>query len=76
VAEASGQIVALGNYVLDAACKQIALWLKAGTPLRVAVNLSAYQLRQVNLVEQVSSCLQRYQVPPQWLELEVTDPRP
>jgi predicted signal transduction protein with EAL and GGDEF domain len=76
VAEASGQIVALGNYVLDAACKQIALWLKAGSPLRVAVNLSAYQLRQVNLVEQVSSCLQRYQVPPQWLELEVTDPRP
>ncbi len=73
VAEASGQIVALGNYVLDAACKQIALWLKAGTPLRVAVNLSAYQLRQVNLVEQVSSCLQRYQVPPQWLELEVTE---
>ncbi|MBS3019080.1 hypothetical protein DJFAAGMI_01819 [Comamonas sp. PE63] len=73
VAEASGQIVTLGNYVLDAACKQIALWLKAGTPLRVAVNLSAYQLRQVNLVEQVRSCLQRYQVPPQWLELEVTE---
>jgi EAL domain-containing protein (putative c-di-GMP-specific phosphodiesterase class I) len=39
----------------------------------VAVNLSAYQLRQVNLVEQVRSCLQRYQVPPQWLELEVTE---
>lgn len=73
VAEASGQIVALGNYVLDAACKQIAQWLKQGTPLRVAVNLSAYQLRQVNLVEQVSSCLQRHQVPPQWLELEVTE---
>ena len=73
VAEASGQIVALGNYVLDAACKQISLWLKAGTPLRVAVNLSAHQLRQVNLVEQVSSCLTRYEVPPQWLELEVTE---
>lgn len=73
VAEASGQIVALGNYVLDAACKQISVWLKAGTPLRVAVNLSAHQLRQVNLVEQVSSCLTRYEVPPQWLELEVTE---
>lgn len=73
VAEASGQIVALGNYVLDAACKQIALWLKAGTPLRVAVNLSVYQLRQVNLVEQVRSCLTRHGVPPQWLELEVTE---
>ena len=73
VAEASGQIVALGNYVLDAACKQIAAWLKAGTPLRVAVNLSAYQLRQVNLVEQVAGCLQRHEVPPQWLELEVTE---
>ena len=73
VAEASGQIVALGNYVLDAACKQIDIWLKCGTPLRVAVNLSAYQLRQVNLVDQVRSCLQKHQVPPQWLELEVTE---
>ncbi|MFS4552127.1 putative bifunctional diguanylate cyclase/phosphodiesterase [Comamonas resistens] len=73
VAEASGQIVALGNYVLDAACRQIALWLKSGTPLRVAVNLSAYQLRQVNLVEQVRTCLQRHDVPPQWLELEITE---
>lgn len=73
VAEASGQIVTLGNYVLDAACKQIAAWLKAGSPLRVAVNLSAYQLRQVNLVDQVRSCLQRHEVPPQWLELEITE---
>ena len=73
VAEASGQIVALGNYVLDAACKQIDIWLKCGTPLRVAVNLSAYQLRQVNLVDQVRSCLQKHEVPPQWLELEVTE---
>lgn len=73
VAEASGQIVALGNYVLDAACRQIAAWFQAGTPLRVAVNLSAHQLRQVNLVEQVRSCLQQHEVPPQWLELEVTE---
>ncbi|QXZ09506.1 EAL domain-containing protein [Comamonas sp. Y33R10-2] len=73
VAEASGQIVALGNYVLDAACQQIALWLAEGTPLRVAVSLSAYQLRQSNLVELVHSCLLRHAVPAHWLELEVTE---
>lgn len=73
VAESSGLILAIGNYVLDAACKQIAQWLEQGRPLRIAVNLSAQQLRQVDLVEQVRKSLARYQVPAQWLELEVTE---
>ena len=73
VAESSGLILSLGNYVLDAACKQISLWLARGTALRIAVNLSAQQLRQPNLVQLVQEALQRYSVPAQWLELEVTE---
>jgi diguanylate cyclase (GGDEF)-like protein/PAS domain S-box-containing protein len=73
VAESSGLIIGLGNYVLDAACKQISLWLQQGQPVRIAVNLSAQQLRQPNLVQLVRDALERYQVPPSWLELEVTE---
>ena len=73
VAESSGLIIGLGNYVLDAACKQISLWLGQGNPMRIAVNLSAQQLRQPNLVKLVRDALERHQVPAQWLELEVTE---
>ena len=73
VAESSGLIIRLGSYVLDAACKQLSEWLLQGQPVRMAVNLSAQQLRQPNLVQQVRDALQRYQVPAHWLELEVTE---
>lgn len=73
VAEASGLILGLGNYVLDAACKQIRQCLEQGEPLRIAVNLSAQQLRQTNLVKLVRDTLERHQVPAQWLELEITE---
>ena len=73
VAESSGLIISLGNYVLDAACKQISLWLGQGQPMRIAVNLSSQQLQQPNLVRQVRNALSRHDIPPQWLELEVTE---
>lgn len=73
VAESSGLILGLGNYVLDAACRQISLWLGEGKPMRIAVNLSAQQLRQPNLVQLVGDALARHEVPAQWLELEVTE---
>ena len=73
VAEATGLILALGAWVLDTACRQIAAWSRAGMPLRVAVNLSAQQLRQPDLVEQVQRSLAAHGVPPDLLELEVTE---
>ena len=73
VAESSGLILGLGNYVLNAACRQLGIWLEKGQPLRIAVNLSAQQLRQHDLVEQVRHHLERYKVPAHWLELEVTE---
>lgn len=73
VAEATGLILALGAWVLDTACRQIAAWAQADMPLRVAVNLSAQQLRQADLVDQVARCLHRHGVPPGLLEVEVTE---
>jgi len=73
VAEATGLILAVGAWVLDTACRQIAAWSQAGMPLRVAVNLSAQQLRQTDLVEQVQRCLSAHGARPDLLELEVTE---
>ena len=73
VAEATGLILAVGAWVLDAACRQIGQWVRAGSPLRVAVNLSAQQLRQTDLIDQLRSSLAQHGAPPDLLELEVTE---
>ncbi|AVP57042.1 putative bifunctional diguanylate cyclase/phosphodiesterase [Pulveribacter suum] len=73
VAEATGLILELGAWVMAEACRQIARWRGQGLALRVAVNLSAQQLRQSDLVEQVAHNLREHGVPPGQLELEVTE---
>lgn len=73
VAEATGLILALGAWVIDTACHQIALWTDAGMPLRVAVNLSAQQLRQTDLVEHIERSLALRGARPDLLEIEVTE---
>ncbi|MFY4589352.1 EAL domain-containing protein, partial [Escherichia coli] len=73
VAESTGLILALGEWVIDAACRQAGDWLRAGMPLRVAVNLSAQQLRQADLQQRLMGSLARHGVPPHLLELEVTE---
>ena len=73
VAESSGLILSLGSFVLDAACKQISIWVAQGNPTRIAVNLSPQQLREPTLVDQVRHALLRHNVNPHWLELEVTE---
>jgi diguanylate cyclase (GGDEF)-like protein/PAS domain S-box-containing protein len=73
VAEASGLILPLGDWVLDEACRQISAWQHLGLNIRVAVNVSAQQFRHRNLVLQVASTLQRHGTPAHLLELEVTE---
>jgi len=73
VAEATGLILPLSQWVLDTACAQIALWAQAGTPLRVAVNISAQQFRQRDLPQTVQATLQRHGVAAQWLDIEITE---
>lgn len=74
IAEETGLIVAIGEWVLRTACKQVKLWHAQGLPLlRVAVNLSARQFQQSNLVQTVSDILAETQLDPEYLELEITE---
>lgn len=74
LAEETGLILPLGEWVLRNACAQAKAWLDAGLPLLVlAVNLSARQLRQPDLVDQVAAILQETGLPPDHLKLELTE---
>jgi len=74
VAEESGLIEALGEWVIDEACRQLAAWRARGHgPQRVAVNVSVQQLRSDKLLEHVGAALQRHGLEGEALELEVTE---
>lgn len=74
LAEETGLIGPLGEWVLRTACAQNVAWLKAGLPsLRVAVNLSGRQFQQQNLVEMISRILRDTGMDPKRLELEITE---
>lgn len=73
VAEATGLILPLSDWVLETACQQIAAWTQAGTPLRVAVNFSAQQFRLTDLPEKVGAMLVRTGAQARWLDIEITE---
>ncbi|MDE2584640.1 MAG: EAL domain-containing protein, partial [Betaproteobacteria bacterium] len=74
LAEETGLIVGLGDWVLEAACRQLKTWLDAGLPpLRMAVNLSVRQLRQQDFPQTVARIVAAAGIPPSLLELEVTE---
>ena len=74
LAEESGLVVPLGSWVMAEAIRQLAAWREAGVAVpQVAVNLSALQFRQPQLVQQVQDCLQQAGVPAACLELELTE---
>ena len=74
IAEETGIIMPIGEWVLHQACQQTRQWLNLGLAnLRVAVNLSTRQFRQKNLVEQVRQALSASGLPAHALELEITE---
>ena len=74
LAEQNGTSIAIGEWVLDQACKQLRDWHDQGFPdLRMAVNLSTVQLHHAELPRVVNNLLQMYRLPPRSLELEVTE---
>lgn len=73
VAEASGQILPLGEWVIETACQQIAAWNAIGLSLQISINLSVYQFMQKDLVNKILSACERYHCPEHLLELEITE---
>ncbi|MDE1927907.1 MAG: EAL domain-containing protein [Burkholderiales bacterium] len=73
VAEESGFIVAIGDWVLSQAVRQGVLWQQRGLALPIAINVSALQFQQPQFVDRVASVLAVSGLPPRLLELELTE---
>ncbi|MCW8828118.1 MAG: EAL domain-containing protein, partial [Gammaproteobacteria bacterium] len=74
LAEKTGLIEAIGEWVLEEACRQMAAWRDAGIAVpRISVNLSAHQLGRQDLVQAVEKTLERHGLEPEMLELELTE---
>ena len=74
LAEQTGLINSIGAWVLETACRQMAAWKADGlVSIRMAVNLSVVQLRNPNLVAQVSDILEKTGIDPAQVELEITE---
>lgn len=74
IAESSGQIINIGEWVFRTAIEQTKAWINDGfKPIIIAINLSAVQFRQKNLLTLVTDILKEVQLPPEYLELELTE---
>lgn len=75
IAEQHGDLmVEIGDWVISQACHQLRIWQDAGyQSLRISVNVSIVQLRRNNLLNHISELLERYQLQPKWLQLEITE---
>ncbi len=74
IAEETGLIVPIGQWVLRTACLQNKAWQEQGLPrIRVATNLSARQFYQQDLAEEIGRVLEETGLEPTWLELEITE---
>jgi EAL domain-containing protein (putative c-di-GMP-specific phosphodiesterase class I) len=74
LAEQTGLIVKLGDWVLRRACHQAQAWQRAGLPpMTVSVNVSARQFRERHWLAQVAAALAESGLDPRWLELELTE---
>jgi diguanylate cyclase len=73
IAERYGLIAALGQWMIEEACRQVRAWRDAGLRMRVAINLSAHQLRQADLAERIRAALRQHQINPDLITCEITE---
>jgi EAL domain-containing protein (putative c-di-GMP-specific phosphodiesterase class I) len=74
LAEETGLINSIGDWVLQKACKEAVTWRNAGLrPVKIAVNISARQLQQQDFLNTVAQTLIDTKLAPEWLELELTE---
>ena len=74
IAEETGLIIPIGNWVLRRACEQNKSWQEAGyPPFRIAVNVSALQVVHPGFVDEIAGILAETGLDPRWLEIEITE---
>ncbi len=73
LAERHGLIADLGNWVIEEACRQAGQWRRAGLRMRVAINLSAYQMRQDDVVGRLQKALRAHELDPRRFTVEITE---
>jgi diguanylate cyclase (GGDEF)-like protein len=73
LAERYGVIQTLGRWVIEEACQQAQIWREQGLRMRIAVNISAHQMRQDDFVEHLEMVLKRTQTPPSRFTCEITE---
>jgi len=73
MAERHGLIGAIGSWVIDDATRQAAAWRAVGLRMRVAINISAYQMRQDDLVDHIEAALARHKLQPSRFTCEITE---
>ena len=73
IAERFGLIGAMGNWLIEEACRQAGAWRDEGLQMRVAINLSAHQLRHPDLADRIDTALRRHRINPQLLTCEITE---
>ncbi len=74
IAEESGMIIPIGDWILETACRQTVKWQTSGFPeLKISVNLSAVQFKQKNFCKKIQSIIHKTGIQPRSLELELTE---
>jgi len=73
LAERFGLIGAMGSWLIEEACRQAGVWRDEGLQMRVAINLSAHQLRHPDLADRIDMALRRHDIKPQLLTCEITE---
>jgi EAL domain-containing protein (putative c-di-GMP-specific phosphodiesterase class I) len=73
LAERFGLIGPIGNWVIEEACRQAGMWRRAGLRMRVAINISAYQMRQDDLVDRLQAALAAHGLSANRFTCEITE---
>ena len=74
LAERTGLIIPIGEWIIKAVCQQLDSWIKDGNkPIRIAINIAARQFREKKLCEFIVKTLNTYKLKPEYLEIEITE---
>ncbi|MHA7293875.1 putative bifunctional diguanylate cyclase/phosphodiesterase [Arthrobacter sp. HLT1-21] len=76
IAEHTGEIHAIGRWVIDQACAQARLWADSGTPRAISVNVLPLQLAAGSLITDLNESVRRHGIPPTLLNIEITESAP